>query len=276
MESRSILHYEQYQVTSQTDWLSVEAPLEIQLVCGRGKDRRRSTLAITMRSPGHDDLLALGFLFTEGILPDRAAILECTQPRRLGKSPLENVIEVHLHPDLEVDLAQLNRHFYTSSSCGVCGKTSIDNVTRQIAQVLPVESPRLRPELFYQLPEKLRARQPAFRQTGGQHAVALFDATGDCLACFEDVGRHNAMDKLIGSALMQGLLPLHEHIVMVSGRASFELVQKALMAGVPALAAVGAPSSLAVDLADVHGMTLLGFVREHSLNVYSGAQRFKP
>lgn len=275
MESRSILRYEQQQATNQTDWLSVEAPLEIQLVSGRGKERRRSTLAITMRSPGHDDLLALGFLFTEGVLPDRATILECAQPQRLGKAPVENVIEVHLHPDLEVDLAQLNRHFYTSSSCGVCGKTSIDNVTRQITQLLPVASPRLRPELFYQLPEKLKARQPAFRQTGGQHAVALFNTAGDCLACFEDVGRHNAMDKLIGSALMQDLLPLHEHIVMVSGRASFELVQKALMAGVTALAAVGAPSSLAVELADAHGMTLVGFVREHSLNVYSGAQRFK-
>lgn len=274
MQQYKIIKYRGEAHRIQEDQLSIEAPLEIQLLRGSGKMRRKSPLAITMRTPGQDWELSLGFLYTEGIISRRSEIIDWQRPQRLGKQAVDNVIELHLDPKLQIDLDRLDRHFYTSSSCGVCGKTSIDMVSQHISHLLPAGRPSLRAQLFYQMPDIMLRHQQNFHQTGGLHGVGLFDADGNCLLCYEDVGRHNAMDKLIGSALDQGLLPLSDHLVMVSGRASFELVQKALMAGVPVLGAVGAPSSLAVELADIHGMTLVGFVKKDSFNVYTGAERF--
>ena len=276
MQAHQIIKFDKHRAFAQDDAIAVEEPLEIQLVSGSGKDRKRSSLAITMRTPGADWELSMGFLFTEGIIPNRAAIIDWQYPNRLGKSAMNNVIEIHLDPALDIDLQRLERHFYTSSSCGVCGKTSIDMVTQHINFLLSSSSPKLNPDLFYSMPDQLRSKQAHFSQTGGIHGAGLFNHQGKCLLCFEDVGRHNAMDKLIGAALLQEELPLAEKIVLVSGRASFELVQKALMAGIPVMAAVGAPSSLAIELAKAHGMTLIGFLKAGSFNVYTGKQRFTP
>lgn len=275
MQSQRIIKYQRDQQSIQEDQLSIEAPLEIQIVSGSGPQRHKHSLAVTMRTPGQDAALALGFLYTEGIISRIEDVVSRKRPQRLGKIRIENVLEVHLDPALDIDLNQLNRHFYTSSSCGVCGKASIDMVSQHITHLLPRTQPTLHPQLIYQMPDHMLEYQRNFHRTGGLHGVGLFDAGGQCLFCYEDVGRHNAMDKLIGAALDQNLLPLKNHIVMVSGRASFELVQKALMAGIPVLAAVGAPSSLAVELANAHGMTLIGFVKRDSFNIYSGAERFK-
>jgi FdhD protein len=275
MQSQRIVKYQREQRSIQEDHLSIEAPLEIQIVCGSGQQRHKRSLAVTMRTPGQDEALALGFLYTEGIVAHSEEVIARNRPQRLGKAQIENVLEVHLDPKLDIDLNQLNRHFYTNSSCGVCGKASIDMVSQHITHLLPRAQPALHPQLIYQMPRQMLEQQSNFHRTGGLHGVGLFDATGRCLFCYEDVGRHNAMDKLIGAAMDRNLLPLRNHIVMVSGRASFELVQKALMAGIPVLAAVGAPSSLAVELADTHGMTLIGFVKKDSFNVYSGGKRFR-
>lgn len=245
-------------VTAEQDLLAVEEPLEIRL-----GDRN---VAITMRTPGNDEELAAGFLFTEGILRDRVDVTRIS----LGE---KNQVTVELRDESGVDLERLERHFYVSSSCGVCGKASIQAVEAIGCPVLARNSPRIDAALIHSLPEKLRARQMVFDRTGGLHAAALFDATGGLLNVREDVGRHNAVDKLIGAAFLKGEVPLADHVLMVSGRASFELVQKALMAGIAVMAAVGAPSSLAVELALRYGMTLIGFVRDQRFNIYSGAGR---
>jgi FdhD protein len=247
----------------QADFVAVEEPLEIQVGFTRG-NRQTRTLSITMRTPGHDEELAAGFLFTEGLLrhpSEVAAVL-------VGR----NSVRVELRPDVEIRWPDLERHVYTSSSCGICGKTSIDAVRVQACPLLP-DGPAVSPDLLTALPGQLRGSQRTFDATGGLHAAGLFSAAGALLDVREDVGRHNALDKLIGARFLVGELPLADRIVMVSGRASFELVQKALTAGVPVLAAVGAPSSLAVELAYDAGMTLAGFVRDGSFNVYSGLQR---
>lgn len=274
MQTYQIIKYHNGEKQAHKDHLSIEAPLEIQLLSGSGKQRRKKPLAITMRTPGQDWELSLGFLYTEGIISNRADVVDWQRPQRLGKEEIENVIELHLHPKVGMDLDRLHRHFYTSSSCGICGKTSIELVSQHISHLLPHKQPPLHAELLYQLPGIMRQYQQEFQQTGGIHGVGLFDIQGNCLFCFEDVGRHNALDKLIGAAVDQGILPLDRHILLVSGRASFELVQKALMAGIPVMAAVGAPSSLAVDLAEVHGMTLIGFLKNQGFNIYAGAERF--
>jgi FdhD protein len=239
---------------SERDELAVEEPLEIRV--------NGSPVAVTMRTPGHDEELAAGFLLSEGF-----SVLTAQPTEDLAA----NVVEVQV--DGDVDLGRLQRNFYTSSSCGVCGKGALEAVAVEAA---PVTSGLTVPaELVASLPERLRESQPTFAATGGLHATGLFDEFGGLISVREDVGRHNAMDKVIGHAFAEELLPLARYVLCVSGRLSFELVQKAAVAGCPILVAVGAPSSLAVDLARDRGLTLCGFVRDGRVNVYSEPQRIR-
>jgi FdhD protein len=256
----------------EPDFLAVEEPLEIRLGYSSDGERTHAPLSVTMRTPGNDFELAAGFLLTEGIVSSAAQIERLRRCGGPGGRCSKNVVTVELRSDVSVDLERLKRHFYTSSSCGVCGKTSISALRLGLRPKLST-GPLLDAEVVHRLPGALRAAQSVFDQTGGLHASALFDERGNLLCLYEDVGRHNALDKLIGSRLLAGELPLSNRLLLVSGRVSFELVQKAAAAGVPVLAAVGAPSSLAVDLARDCGMTLLGFVRDGRFNLYSGAER---
>ena len=261
------------------DLLAVEEPLEIRLGFRENGKLIHRAISITMRTPGDDESLAAGFLFTEGIVKDPgqiASIRHCGRKDREVNSLQNgtNTIRVDLANDTELDLKRLERHFYTSSSCGVCGKSSIEAI-KTGAERLPNDGFSVSRHVIHMLPAALRGSQDIFDQTGGLHASALFDAMGDLDIVREDVGRHNALDKVIGERFLSGDMPLGERILMVSGRASFELVQKALMAGIPIMAAVGAPSSLAVELAREFGMTLIGFVRNHRFNVYCGNERIR-
>jgi FdhD protein len=263
-------------IVVQHDRLAVEEPLEIRLGNYVSERRVRKTISITMRTPGDDPELAAGFLFSEGIVrsaDDIERIFHSGAP--LEQTGTRNTINVDLRAGVSVDLKRLERHFYTTSSCGVCGKTSIDALHAASCPSLPLHGLVVGADVIHQLPGALRAAQAVFDQTGGLHAAALFDAEGSLLALREDVGRHNAVDKLIGAQLLAGHIPLQNSLMMVSGRSSFELVQKGLMAGLPLLAAVGAPSSLAVELAGDFGMTLLGFVRDHRFNAYTGGWRIR-
>lgn len=221
-----------------------------------------------MRTPGHDPELAAGFLFTEGILrrPE-----EATRIAACGSGG--NTIRVDLAEGVRIDLDRLKRHFYTSSSCGVCGKTSIDALTTLCPANVVAESDATTSAVLLSLPDALRSQQSVFDQTGGLHAAALFDLRGTLVGVREDVGRHNALDKLIGWRWLEGRTPLSSSILLLSGRASFELIQKSVMAGIPIVAAIGAPSSLAVELATRFGLTLVGFLRDDRFNIYSGAHR---
>ena len=220
-----------------------------------------------MRTPGHDPELAAGFLFTEGILAGTHQIRAIDSDK--------NSVTVELAKDVEVDFDRLKRNFYTTSSCGVCGKASIEALHAQGCPMLPRSSRMMESAVIHRLPCALRTEQAIFERTGGLHAAALFQPSGELLLLREDVGRHNAVDKLIGAEMLAGRTPLSDKLLLVSGRASFELVQKALMAGIPILAAVGAPSSLAVETAQRFNMTLLGFVRDGRFNIYSGASRIQ-
>jgi FdhD protein len=255
--------------TARPDSLASEEPLEIRVAS--------RPLTVTMRTPGNDFDLARGFLVSEGVVAagsDIAAIRYCAGATADGVNTY-NVLDVQLADGVPVPDVSVERNFYTTSSCGLCGKASLDAV-RTISRWCVDRDPlRLNPTMIATLPDKLRAAQRVFDSTGGLHAAALFDATGQLWCVREDVGRHNAVDKVIGWALDQGRLPLSGTTLMVSGRASFELVQKAVMAGIPALAAVSAPSSLAVDLAREMGLTLIGFLRGSSMNVYAGAERIQ-
>lgn len=258
---------------TRDDLLAVEEPLEIRIVraddAGRG-DEAATRVAVTMRTPGADFELAAGFLYSEGLIdgPDAIArIRYCTDaPQQY------NTVSVHLAPGADFDPLLLSRNFYTTSSCGVCGKASIDAVMGPACAVA-AGGPAVDADLLVSLPDKLREAQRVFARTGGLHGAAQFTADGTLVRAREDVGRHNALDKLVGAALLERALPLAESIVLVSGRLSFELVQKAARAGVPVLAGVSAPSSLAVQLAAEAGMTLAGFVREGGFNVYAGGGR---
>lgn len=249
------------QLLRDEDRVAVEEPLEIRL--------GNRPIAVTMRTPGHDQELAAGFLFTEGIVRSPNDIATITGPNR----DLSNVVRVKLRRGLRFDRSRLKRHFYTTSSCGVCGKTTLQAIrvkTRPISSVFKVPL-----ALLYSLPERLREEQETFEETGGLHASAVFDEQGDLLYLREDVGRHNAVDKVVGAALLEQKLPLNRHILMVSGRTSFEIMQKALVARIPIVAAVSAPSSLAVALAREFKMTLVGFLRERGCNVYAGRERIE-
>jgi FdhD protein len=252
------------------DHLATEEPMEIRLVAGGV----RRTVAITMRTPGHDFELAAGFLHAEGVIAgpdDIARISYCVDPD-VDAAQQYNIVNVTLRPDAAPDLAPLERNFLTTSACGVCGKASLDALRLRTCPVI-LPGPGIAADVLYGLPDTLRAAQGVFDQTGGLHAAALFDPDGSLIALREDIGRHNALDKLIGWALLEGRLPLGDAVLMVSGRTSFEILQKSLAAGIPIVCAVSAPSSLAVDLAREFGITLVGFLRDRRCNVYSGRQR---
>ena len=252
------------------DVLATEEPMEIRLISGESKQ----TVAVTMRTPGNDFELAAGFLHGEGIISSRddiGKISYCTDPD-VDADQLYNIVNVELRTGVEVDIRPLERNFYTTSACGVCGKASLDQLELRGCPVIG-PGPEIPAEIIYSLPDKLREAQALFDSTGGLHAAALFDAEGNLVALREDVGRHNATDKLVGWALLEGRLPLSDHIVIVSGRSSFEILQKCLQAGVPMVTAISAPSSLAVDVARQFNITLIGFLRGERFNVYSGNER---
>lgn len=256
----------------EDDLLATEEPLEIRIRFGDSLQRIQKSISVTMRTPGHDFELASGFLFTEGIIKSPADIQSIKHCN--GKN--ENVVLVELKDDVGFELGKLERNFYTTSSCGVCGKSSIEAI-KTVCR-LPasnVDTLIVPSEIICTLPSVLRKRQDVFDFTGGLHACGLFDISGHLLLMREDVGRHNALDKLIGSSLNQSMLPLDKYILLLSGRASFELIQKAWMAGIKIVAAIGAPSSLAVQMAEESGITLIGFLRQETFNIYSGAHRIK-
>ena len=250
------------------DHVAVEEPLEIRIAHTTPEGRARQSVSITMRTPGNDHELAAGFLFTENIVKSAADIVAI-------EPCAENVVRVELHPGLSVDLARLQRHFYTTSSCGVCGKASLEALYASGVEPLGDGTVAIPEAVLLALPERLSASQPTFAETGGLHGATCFDANGQLVVTMEDVGRHNAVDKVIGRLLLDDALPASEAGMMVSGRASFELVQKSLVAGIPLLAAVSAPSSLAVETAREFNMTLVGFLRGGTFNVYSGGERLR-
>lgn len=259
-------------IESKPDLLAIEEPLEIRIGFGSMHDRQQKSLSVTMRTPGHDFELACGFLFTEGIIQNFNQIESVKYCEDRGKQEQkENIVRVELKPEVKIDFEKLQRHFYTTSSCGVCGKTSIDAVKVNCEAIS--DSFKISSEMIHTFPDKQRKAQQVFEHTGGLHASALFDAGGNLILLREDVGRHNALDKIVGAMLFKNEIPLSNYILLVSGRASFELVQKAAVAGIPVLAAVGAPSSLAVQLAKDVNMTLLGFVRDQRFNIYSGSEK---
>ncbi|MER7555917.1 formate dehydrogenase accessory sulfurtransferase FdhD [Nocardioides sp. NPDC126508] len=266
---RPVLRVRDGVVSRRPDKLAAEEPMEIR-VNGR-------PLTVTMRTPGGDFDLAVGFLVSEGVVhsaDDVASVRYCAGATADGGNTY-NVVDVGLAAHVPPPDASLERSFYTTSSCGLCGKASLEAVRTSSAWSVDEDTLRVTPELLAVLPERLREAQRVFDSTGGLHAAGLFDAEGNLLCAREDVGRHNAVDKVIGHALREGLVPLRNSMLMVSGRASFELVQKAVMAGIPLLAAVSAPSSLAVDLADDNGLTLVGFLRGSSMNIYAGTDRIE-
>jgi len=256
------------------DRLAVEEPMEIRLEHGGGVARRTRSVAVTMRTPGNDFELAVGFLYSEGIIGGRTDVQEVTYCQDLSVQEY-NIVTVCLRPGVELDETLLSRNFYTTSSCGVCGKASLEAVETRGCEALPDGNLKLHPALLAGLPEKLLEGQATFRRTGGLHASGLFDETGTLLQVREDVGRHNAVDKVVGEALLAGDLPLADRILTVSGRTSFEILQKAVAAGIPVVVAVGAPSSLAVDLARQFNVTLLGFTRTGRFNLYTGGERVR-
>jgi FdhD protein len=258
---------------TRNDVVATEEPLEIRVVV----PGQHQTVAVTMRTPGADFELAAGFLYGEDVLAEPQAVRRityCVDPA-VDADQRYNIVNVELRATSLPDLQSLERHFYTSSACGVCGKASLEALHLR-GCALASTGPALTPELITSLPAKLSAAQAVFQSTGGLHAAALFDAAGELLAIREDVGRHNAVDKLIGWAFLHGKLPLDEHILLVSGRSSYEILQKALAAGVPVVCAVSAPSSLAVAIATDFNMTLIGFLRGQRFNVYAGQARFEP
>jgi FdhD protein len=249
------------------DILAVEEPVEIRLEFGSKNQRIQKNVSVTMRTPGNDKELALGFLFTEGILKHAGEVIS------VHSSSNQQMIVVELAQTFEPEMAKIERNFYTTSSCGVCGKASIDAIRVVSTKNINAQEKLVAKQLFYSLPNLLKQQQGIFKQTGGIHASALVDFAGEIVMVREDVGRHNALDKLIGAQFLCDQLPLNEHILLLSGRASFELIQKAIMAGISIVAAVGAPSSLAVELAKEFDVTLIGFLKENKFNVYSGAKR---
>ena len=255
---------------TRTDYLATEEPLEIRLDAGGAT----ATVAVTMRTPGADFELAAGFLYGEGVVGSRddvGRLSYCTDPE-IDAEQQYNIVNVGLTGGAMPDLHTLERHFMTSSACGICGKASLDALELRGCPVVP-PGPAVDPAVLPRLPDALRERQGLFESTGGLHAAGLFTTGGELVALREDVGRHNAVDKLIGWALLDGRLPLSDHLLMVSGRSSYEILQKALAAGIPVVCAVSAPSSLAVDLARRFGMTLVGFLRGQRFNVYAGEER---
>jgi FdhD protein len=276
------------QAHTTTDTLAVEEPLELQLAYGPLGSRQVKSISVTMRTPGHDFELVAGFLLTEGIVSNSADISKISyvagpsnevrsQPvgpntTVLPYQPEKNIVRVDLAADVTVSMANLERNFYTTSSCGICGKASL-LALRTVCPPRAANSLKVAANLLYSLPERLRAGQDVFERTGGLHASGLFDADGHLHSIREDVGRHNAVDKLMGAEFLADRIPLRQRLLLLSGRASFELLQKALMGGIPMVVSVGAPSSLAVAVAKEFDITLIGFLRGDYFNVYHGAER---
>ena len=250
------------------DDLAVEEPLEIQLSYIESGKKIKKSISVTMRTPGNDDELAVGFLFTEGIVAEKSQV-------KAAASDIfdENKVIVNLADAFVPVINSLERNFYTTSSCGVCGKASIDAIKTVSAYQIDDNTLLVSKKVIFSLKDQLNVQQSIFETTGGLHASALFDVNGHFIALREDVGRHNALDKLIGNALLKDLLPLADKILLLSGRASFELIQKAGMAGIQVVAAIGAPSSLAVKLAEESNITLIGFLKNDKFNIYSGFER---
>jgi FdhD protein len=263
-KTTDVLEWDEGRQRVLLDDLAAEEPLEIRI--------DGVPVSVTMRTPGYDFDLAAGFLLTEGIITRARQILRIAYGRGTDSQVSGNLVDVTVSPGTVVDLTRFERHFFTTSSCGVCGKASIDAVRARDLQC-PASGFSVDPELLTQLPDTLRSAQKVFGRTGGLHAAALFDPSGRLLAIREDVGRHNAVDKIIGHELRGARLPLSERILVVSGRGGFEIVQKALVAGVPIVASVSAPSSLAVQLAREYGLTLIGFLRGRRFIVYAGEKR---
>lgn len=261
IEPIQIRKYKNGIIDAYDDTISIEEPLEISLVYYAEGKKIKKNISITMRTPGKDEALAGGFLFTEGIISQSDTIEKISQFTR-------NEISIHLKENSEIDLSKIERHFYTSSSCGVCGKSSIDAIRVVKKQTPSTSSLKISTDILLNLDAQVRSKQSVFESTGGLHASALFDQQGQFKYLFEDVGRHNALDKLIGFAFLNNDLPLHQHLLFLSGRASFELIQKAAMAEIPVVCALGAPSSLAVSLAKEFNITLVGFLKPHSFNIY--------
>jgi FdhD protein len=275
------------EISMLQDAVAVEEPLEIQLVYGPADDRKVKSISITMRTPGNDDELAAGFLMTEGVVRDATHITSIGTPSA-ATTALRNgagarqvalptglrsqVIRVELSPEVEVSMSTLERNFYTTSSCGVCGKASL-MALRTLCPLPQRDNFMIRSDILSTLPQQLQKAQEAFNKTGGLHAASLFTADGQLHSVREDVGRHNAVDKLLGEAFLEDLVPLRNHLLLLSGRASFELLQKAVMGGIPMVAAIGAPSSLAIEVAREFSITIVGFLRLESFNVYSSPKR---
>ena len=259
------------QESAALDQVAVEEPLEISVLYSHNGSKRSRAIAVTMRTPGHDDELAAGFLLSEGVLHARKQI---ESVRVLGSdAAASNQIQVELANSVEFEEERFTRHFYMSSSCGICGKASIENIETLGSFAIDPSKPILNASLIAGFPERLRQAQEIFAATGGLHAAALFSMDGTFVALREDVGRHNAVDKVLGNLLLQGAIPATNSILVLSGRLSFELVQKAVVAGIPVILAIGAPSSLAIELGKRFQLTLVGFLRGKKFNVYSGEQR---
>ncbi|MDJ0839251.1 MAG: formate dehydrogenase accessory sulfurtransferase FdhD [Acidobacteriota bacterium] len=256
-------------MTERDDRLAWEEPLEIQVIPAGGS---AVSISVTMRTPGHDEDLASGFLLSEGVIHRRGDVLSIDRPAGDDGTTMENTIRVHLTEGVAFDPERLSRYVFTNASCGICGRVTLDEISGRITRD-PQSAGTVEAERLYDLAERLRDGQALFADTGGVHGAALFDAAGNLAALREDVGRHNALDKLIGALLRSGVLPADDSLLLLSGRIGFELVQKALCAGIPIIAAVGAPTSLAVELAARFGVTLVGFLKAHRFNVYTGAQR---
>jgi FdhD protein len=264
-------HWQGNESQQREDQLTVEEPFEVRI------DQR--SLAVIMRTPGHDHELAMGFLFTEGVIRQPGDVLTIEDATEADGLPLANVVNIVLRHNQQLDVLlppdhtpAFERHFAVSASCGLCGKNSIADLMVTTSP-LQVDDMHIPASIIYNLPAQLRIAQTVFTHTGGLHAAGLFTHTGELLLLREDVGRHNAVDKLIGHGLLNGTFPYSRHILMVSGRTSFEIIQKALLARIPCIAAISAPSSLAVELADQAGVTLIGFLRDQSMNVYTHAER---
>ena len=267
-----IARFDDGHLADRMDVVTVEEPLEIRVEFTRNGGRETSAVSVTMRTPGDDFELAAGFLYGEGLVRRREDVAEISYCQSDGPQTY-NIVVVKLRPGAPFDPDALSRNFYMSSSCGVCGKASLEAVEVRGCEQIPDEGLSLDPAILSGLPEKLRAEQGLFDRTGGIHAAGRFDESGELISVREDVGRHNAVDKIVGQAFLDGELPMGRTILAVSGRSSFEIIQKALAAGIPLVVAVGAPSSLAVDLARSFNMSLLGFTRSDGFNVYAGAGR---
>lgn len=274
VSSYSVLRYDDGKLSREPDLLVEEEPLEIRLRYGPDSDRKEKSLSVTMRTPGNDFELALGFLFTEGIIPEKNAVRSmryCLQVK--SEEEQGNVLIAELVPELGWEPSKVERHFYAASSCGICGKASIELIHTQCSRVS--EGPGLTLDILLSLPDRLMQSQTVFKATGGLHASGIANPKGELFFLREDVGRHNAVDKVVGAALAADSSLLKQSVLVLSGRAGFEIVQKAAVAGIPAIAAVGAPSSLALQTAKEFGITLIGFIRNKKLNIYHDENRIQ-